>query len=167
MEKKGIRIILWILAFCVIICFLTLPMADFMAENVYDMLVKISQFIILLLATGGISIIYILKKTGLRINAKVEKYSFYSRGVNNYKISYNVDGNTYYVRASDNDYRRKEKVEILVLKRYPWIMIDKFQSSGIVIFTLICFIVSSLMFLLPVSGFIISFFEYFNLIPKL
>lgn len=167
MEKKGIRIILWILAFCVIICFLTLPMADFMAENVYDMLVKISQFIILLLATGGISIIYILKKTGLKINAKVEKHSFYSRGVINYNISYNVDGNTYYVRASENDYKRKEKIEIIVSKRYPWIMIDKLQSSGRVIFTLICFIVSSLMFILPVSGFIISFFEYFNLIPKL
>lgn len=162
MEKKGIRIILWILAFCLIICFLTLPMADYMEENVYYMLVKISQFVILLLATGGISIIYILKKTGLKINAKVKKYSFYSRGVNNYHISYTVDGNTYCVRASENDYKMKKEVEIIVSKRYPWVMIDKLQSSGIVIFTLIGWIVTSLMFIFPTPGILFSIIESIN-----
>lgn len=76
MGKKGIRIILWILAFCLIIYFLTLPMADYMEENVYYMLVKISQFVILLLATGGISIIYMLKKLDLKLMLKLRNIVF-------------------------------------------------------------------------------------------
>ena len=146
--KKGFRVILWIIALCLIISFLTVPSGDSMEEDIYSIIIKLSSFIILFLALSGIIIIYRLRKKGIKINAKVEKYSFYSRGVNNYYISYNVDGKTYIVRASENDYRIKKEVEILISKKYPWIMLDKFQSSRIVIFALIGFIVTSLMFII-------------------
>lgn len=146
--KKGFRVILWIIALCLIICFFTFPAGDSMEEDIYNILIKLSSFVILFLASSGIIIIYRLRKTGIKINAKVEKYSFYRRGVNNYHISYNVDGKTYIVRASENDYRIKKEVEILISKKYPWIMLDKFQSSRTVILALIGFIVTSLMFII-------------------
>jgi len=119
--------------------FVSFPFVDYLEEEVYNVVIKCSSCGIILLATSGLIIIYRLKKTGIKIKVGVNKHTFCNTGVNNYIINYTVDNKTYVSRVSENDCRKKE-VEILVSKKYPWVMLDKFQTSGIVIFTLILLI---------------------------
>jgi len=148
--KKSVRIVLWFLAMCLIISFITFPNGDNLPDKIYYPLVKCSSALIVLFAISGLVAIYRLKRTGMKINVKVDKHTFYNMGVNNYRINYTVDNKTYTTRVSENDCR-KEEVEILVSKKHPWIVLDKWQTSGTIIFCLILYIIAGIaMFVLHI-----------------